>query len=273
MLIGGGLDMSHEINVRFIGTGTIAPDPDRSCTCTLVETPKEKILIDIGCGSLHRMAQKNIDIHSVNYIFLTHFHPDHVGDLIPFLFALRNTRTELPSERLQVWGPRGLLSFVRAMERGYGRWIQETSMNVRFSELGRRLLDFPGFRVLWDKVIHKSESVAYRFEIADTSICFSGDSGYCQELIRICKKADIAVLECSHADEHAVEGHLSPSLSAKIAHEAEAKKMVLTHFYPDAVNSDLENVARKFFGGEILLAQDGLELSLPSSETVPGGHN
>lgn len=262
--------MSHDVNVKFIGTGTIAPDPARSCACIFLETPKEKILIDIGCGTLRRLAQEKIDIHLVNYIFITHFHPDHIGDLIPFLFALRNTRTEKSQERLQVWGPKGLLSFIRAMETGYGRWIQDSSMNVKFNELGRRLLDFPGFRVLWNKVIHKSESVAYRFEIGDSAISFSGDSGYCQELIRISKDADIAILECSHPDEHAVEGHLSPSLSAKIAHEAQAKKMVLTHFYPDAARSDLENVARKFFSGEIILARDGMNISLAASGAPPG---
>jgi len=259
--------MSQDVNVKFIGTGSIAPDPDRSCTCIFLETLKEKILIDIGCGALHRLAEEKIDIHSVNYIFITHFHPDHIGDLVSFLFALRNTRIERPQERLQVWGPKGLLNFIRAMETAYGRWVQDSAMNVRFSELGRRLLDFPGFRVLWNKVIHKSESVAYRFEIGETAISFSGDSGYCQELIRICREVDIAILECSHPDEHAVEGHLSPSLSAKIAHEAKAKKMVLTHFYPDAIRSDLESVARKFFGGEIILAKDGMNISLPVSGT------
>lgn len=261
--------MSQNVNVKFVGTGTIAPDRDRSCMCLFLETPKEKILIDIGSGALNRLVEENINIHLVNYIFITHFHPDHIGDLVPFLFALRNTRIERPRERLQVWGPKGLLSFIRAMETAYGHWIQDYSMNVKFSELGRRLLDFPGFRVLWNKVIHKSESVAYRFEIDEKAISFSGDSGYCQELIRICKDVDIAILECSHADEHAVEGHLSPSLSAKIAHEAQAKKMILTHFYPDAVKSDLESVARKFFDGEIILAKDGMNISVLISEIPP----
>lgn len=262
--------MAYDTKVRFIGTGTIAPDADRSCTCILLEAPKERILIDIGSGAYRRLAEEKIDIHSVNYIFITHFHPDHIGDLVSFLFALRNIRTEKPQERLQIWGPKGLKNFVRAMETAYGRWIQDSSMNVKFNELGRRLLDFPGFRVLWNKVIHKSESVAYRFEIGNNAISFSGDSGYCPELIRICKEADLAILECSHADEYAVEGHLSPSLSAKIAHEAQAKKMVLTHFYPDAVKSDLESVARKFFSGEIILAKDGMSISLPVSDAPPG---
>lgn len=260
--------MSYNLNIKFIGTGTISPDPDRSCTCLYLKTNKENILIDIGCGTLHRLAEEKVDIHSINYIFITHFHPDHVGDLIPLLFSIRNTRGGSPKAKLHVLGPRGLMNYVRGMEISYGRWIQDSSMNIKFEELKMRLLDFPGFRVIWNKVIHKSESIGFRFEIGKSVISFSGDSGYCPELIRICNDADIAVLECSHADEHAVEGHLSPSLAAKIAEEAGAKKMVLTHFYPDALKSDILGTARKFYNGEILMAKDGMQISFPEKKNV-----
>lgn len=255
--------MSYNVNLKFIGTGTISPNPDRSCTCIFLETLKEKILVDIGSGSLHRLAIEDIDIHSINYIFLTHFHPDHIGDLIPFIFAIRNTRIGYPKKKLHVVGPRGLMKFLKGMETSYGRWINDPGMNVKYSELGRRLLDYPGFRVIWNKVIHKTESVGYRFEIGEYAISFSGDSGYCRELINLCHKTDIAILECSHSDEYAIEGHLSPSLSAKIAEEAGVGKMILTHFYPDALESDIVNVAGKFYNGEIVLAEDGMGISLP----------
>lgn len=255
--------MHSTINIKFIGTGTIAPDPNRSGSCIFLEFPREKILIDIGCGTLQRLAQEQIDVHSINYIFITHFHPDHVADLISFLFTLRYTRSANKKEKLHIWGPRGFNSFIKGMELAYGRWIRDPELNIGFSEFGRRLLDFPGFRVIWNKVLHKSESVGFRFEVGDKVISFSGDSGYCRELIQICRDADVAVLECSHADEHAVEGHLSPSLSAKIAEEAGVKTMVLTHFYPDALKSDVETVAQKFFKGKIMLAKDGMQLSLP----------
>ena len=258
--------MSYNLNIKFIGTGTISPDPNRSCTCIYLETNKENILVDIGCGTLHRLAEEKIDIHSINYIFITHFHPDHIGDLIPFLFSIRNTRSNSSKTKLRILGPRGLMSYIKGMEMSYGHWIQDSSMNIKFNELGRRLLDFPGFRVIWNKVIHKSESIGYRFEIGEFIISFSGDSGYCPGLIRICDKADIAILECSHADEHAVEGHLSPSLAGKIAKEAGAKKMILTHFYPDALKSDIEGIARKYFNGKVLLAQDGMGISIPENQ-------
>jgi hypothetical protein len=171
-------------------------------------------------------------------------------------------------EKLHVVGPKGLMNFLKGAETSYGRWIKDPVMNVKYSELGRRLLDYPGFRVIWNKVIHKTESVGYRFEIGEYIISFSGDSGYCRELINLCQKADIAILECSHADEHAIEGHLSPSLSAKIAEEASVGKMFLTHFYPDALESDIINVASKFYDGKIVLAEDGMEISLPEDKII-----
>ncbi len=254
--------MSGSLKLHFLGTGSIVPNPDRSCSSILLQTPRENILIDIGSGTLRRMAEQGIDPTSITYIFITHFHPDHTGDLVPFLFQLRNI--QLPEDHtLRIWGPRGFLSFVRHLQDAFGRWVQSPTENTRFYELKRRLLDFPGFRLIWGKVIHKNESVGFRFEMNGKVITFSGDSGYCPELIRLCREADIAVLECSHADEYAVEGHLTPSLAAKIAADANVQKLILTHFYPDALNSDVIPVAEKYFSGEIVLASDGMEVALP----------
>ncbi len=257
--------MPGNIHIQFLGTGTIIPDPHRSCSAVLLELSREKILVDVGPGSLRQMAIHKISPLSIDYIFLTHFHPDHVGDLIPLLFALYNSRLPEKEDTLRVWGPRGLLRFLDAMEAGYGRWVKHLDEGIKFYELKRRLLDFPGFRLIWNKVLHKNESVGYRFETGGKVICFSGDSGYCQELIRLCRQADVAVLDCAHADEHAVEGHLSPSLAAKIAAEAEVRKLILTHLYPDAAHSDLLSVAQKYYSGPIVIARDGMKLDLETS--------
>ena len=42
--------------------------------------------------------------------------------------------------------------------------------------------------------------------------------------------------------------------------------MILTHFYPDALKSDIEGIARKYFNGEVLLAQDGMGISIPENQ-------
>lgn len=253
--------MAQFLKLRFVGTGTIAPDPQRSGSSVLIETNSLKILVDVGAGTLHRLAEEGISIHEIDYIFLTHFHPDHISDLAPFIFSLRNTREYARADHtLRIWGPRGLYRFVQGMQRGYGRWMQNAAEEVRFYELKREALDFPGFRVNWRRVMHNQESVGFRFEIAGKTVAFSGDSGYCQDLIRLCSEADIAIVECSHADENAVKGHLSPSLSAQIAQKARAKKLILTHFYPDVLAANPLAIAQKYYEGEITLAHDGMDV-------------
>lgn len=254
--------MDRQVKLHFLGSGTIMPDPRRSCSATILEIPKVKILVDIGAGTLRRMAIEGIDLHSIDYIFITHFHPDHTGDLAPFLFALRNSRPARTGRLLQVWGPAGFFQFVRGLEQAFGKWLQ-FSAEVKYHELPRRLLDFPGFRVIWSKVHHTPESVAYRFEVENKAVVFSGDTGYCPEIIRLCKAADLAVLECSHPDELAVKGHLSPSLAGKIAGDAGVKRLLLNHFYPEVLKTNPVEVVQKYFNGEAALANDGDTIAIP----------
>ncbi len=254
--------MPSEIRIKFLGTGSILQDPKRSCSSILIETAKEKILVDAGPGTLHRLNEIGFAPEQLTYIFISHFHPDHVSDLVPIIFAIRNSHIDPQQIALRVWGPRGFINFLHGMEIAYGKWLHSNDNTIKYYELKRRLLDFPGFRLIWGKVIHKNESVGFRFEINGKIICISGDTGYCSELIRLCKNADLAILECSFPDELAVEGHLSPSLAGKIAADGGAKKLVLTHFYPGTANKKTIEVAQKFFHGPIELAEDLKEYML-----------
>ncbi|PYP37288.1 MAG: MBL fold metallo-hydrolase, partial [Gemmatimonadetes bacterium] len=40
-----------------------------------------RILLDCGAGSLHRLAEFGLPWHQVTHVILTHFHPDHWGEL------------------------------------------------------------------------------------------------------------------------------------------------------------------------------------------------
>lgn len=257
--------MASDVRVKFLGTGSILPSGKRSCASLLIETPRQKILVDVGPGTLHRLTEVGIAPEELSYIFITHFHPDHISDLVPILFALKNTPHLSPRTFVRVWGPRGFINFMHGMEIAYGAWLRVSNNFFKYYELKRRLLDFPGFRVIWGKVIHKNESVGYRFEINGKVVAISGDSGYCPELTRLCRESDLAILECSYPDELAVEGHLSPSLAAKIAADAKSKKLILTHFYPKTTNSNLLKVAQKFYEGPIELAEDFQEFLLTST--------
>jgi ribonuclease BN (tRNA processing enzyme) len=59
-----------------------------------------------------------------------------------------------------------------------------------------------------------------------------------------------------------VPGHLTPSGVARIASEAGVRRVVLTHIYPAADELDLRSEVGRGFGGEVIVARDGLRLGI-----------
>ena len=70
-----------------VGTATVTPP----CNVTLVRTPSETILIDVGSGPHYmpgagklaeNMEAAGIDRHSIGKVVFSHAHPDHLWGLL-----------------------------------------------------------------------------------------------------------------------------------------------------------------------------------------------
>ena len=110
---------------------------------------------------------------------------------------------------------------------------------------------------------HREESVAYRFTGKDSpSIVYSGDTDYSENLIILAKNADILICESAHSDDFKTKGHLTPSLAGEIATRANVKQLILTHFYPDCENANIEKECRKTYKGSLVLAEDLMTVEL-----------
>ena len=107
---------------------------------------------------------------------------------------------------------------------------------------------------------HTDSSVSYRIEYNGKAIVYSGDTDYSGEIIKISKNADLLILECSFP--YKAEGHLTPDLCGKIAAKANAKKLVLTHFYPECDEVDVKKQCSKEFKGKIVLAEDFMKINV-----------
>jgi ribonuclease BN (tRNA processing enzyme) len=91
---------------------------------------------------------------------------------------------------------------------------------------------------------------------------YTGDTEYSRSVVELARDADTLLIECSFPNVDPIPGHLTPSDVARIASEASVGRVVLTHIYPAADEIDLVSEVGTGYGGEILVAEDGLKLSI-----------
>ncbi|MDZ7260582.1 MAG: MBL fold metallo-hydrolase [candidate division KSB1 bacterium] len=251
------------MEVTILGSGTCVPRLKRSSPGLAVQVGKEQLLLDGGAGTLRRMLEAGIDYKQLDYIFYTHLHPDHTAELIPILFAIKNTPGWVRERPLKIFGPSGFGKFFKQLSQIYGDWIISPSYKLTVQELKEDLQDFGSWLIKTRPVRHSYDltCIGYRIEEKGTGVLvYSGDTDYCPEIISLAEAADMAVLECSYPDSHKIPGHLTPSLAGRIAQQAQCKKLVLTHLYPACDEVDMVAECKKVFEGDIVVAEDLMRL-------------
>jgi len=83
--------------------------------------------------------------------------------------------------------------------------------------------------------------------------------------VKLGREVDLAIIECSFPDSTTIRGeHLYPLLGGKLDSEMEAKKVILTHLYPECEGREEEMLrqAKRHFAGQISIAEDGIRIKI-----------
>jgi len=246
-----------------LGSGTALPHPHRGSAGQLVLCGDRTILVDAGPGTLRKLALLGIALTAVDAAAFTHLHLDHTAELAPILFALRNPGIGR-TRRLTLLGAPGFREFYARLRKMYGAWVEPLDYLLEVEEIDRRPFSLGGIVISAFPVSHTPQSIALRLADPDggSVVAFSGDTDVCEGLAEAARDADLAVFECSFPDERKTEGHLTPREAGEIASRAGAKRLLLTHFYPECDGVDILGQCRKHFAGEILLAEDLLRVAV-----------
>jgi ribonuclease BN (tRNA processing enzyme) len=247
------------IKVVFLGTNGWFDTDTGNTISILVDTSKFYIVLDAGNG-IHKLSRYTTKAKPV-YIFLSHFHLDHVAGL----------HTLLLNEF-----PKGLSIIVQEN----GRKILDTLVNLPFTmplarlpfstkvlEVPKNSMDLP-FKAEFLPMTHSSLTLGVRLEIEGKTISYCPDTGYCKNAVKLAQNADLLVTECALrcGEVNPDWPHLNPEFAARIAVESGAKKLVLTHFdakkYPDFKSrAEAEKVARGIFENSYA-SRDGMEIEV-----------
>jgi len=248
------------MKLTIIGSGTCVPSLERGAPANFVRISGRQILVDCGPGTLRQLEKAKLNYKEVDMVFVTHFHVDHISDIGSLVQALNWTPGFDRRKNLLLVGPAGFRAF-------YEKYVQPVCGSPRpdtykivVMEIGNRL-DLGGFRVESCKTNHSSESIAYKFVENEKSLVISGDCDFTESLIAFSKKADLLLLECSFANGRKMKGHLVSEECGRIAHEAGAKRLILTHLYPPLTAKIRLQEVRELFPAAIL-AGDFMEIEI-----------
>jgi len=221
--------------VQFIGSGDAFGSGGRFQTCILFEAQDKRILIDCGASSLISMRARGIDPNSIDLIVLTHLHGDHCAG-VPFLLldAMAGARRKRP---LRVVGPGGT---VRHLQQLFALlWPGSGSMQPRFDYRCEELVldtsnSVDGVEVTPYAADHTPQTspTMVRVSCGGKVVAYSGDTEWCENIVRIADGADLLICECS-AYERPLRTHMNYRTWQSHRARLNARLVVLTHMDRD----------------------------------------
>jgi ribonuclease BN (tRNA processing enzyme) len=219
------------VKLIVVGCSPAWPNPGGAQSGYLVETDGRRLLLDCGPGVLARLRERE-DWPRIDAIAITHFHLDHWGDLVPWVWAL-SFGPAAEAEPPELWLPPGGRETLRTLGAQLGQpEMFEEAFRVReyTPDIEEKMA---GFEVTARKVLHYNlDAYGFRVSLNGTTLAYSGDSGPSEELVELARDADLFLCEAT-LDRPRPEGGLRGHLSADEANEAfersGAKRLLLTH--------------------------------------------
>jgi ribonuclease Z len=208
----------------------------------LIESDGGALLFDAGDGILRDLKSSDINRESIEAIFHTHGHFDHMGGLHSLLGFMRMIGRK---KDLHIFAPENCLEVISAVENFLKLYSGTISFKICLDNArpGERY-EFSGIAVQPFPVIHCGSiegqpvmdplpAVGYRISCADETVVISGDTGDCESLRDNVRGADLAIIEATFAtskeatDEELKKVHLSEELASEIG--MTAKEYALVH--------------------------------------------
>jgi ribonuclease BN (tRNA processing enzyme) len=162
-----------------------------------------------------------------------HLHLDHTQDYA----ALVNDRAFTTREPLNVYGPRGLEKLSIPLFRQLYSDVASALRCYDYLRVKEAMQGPVAREENWHAscaLTEHADGIAYRIDSEHRSLLYSGDTEPCQSLVELGREVDLAILECSFPDLTSLKGrHLYPRAAAELAKRINAKKLILTHMYPE----------------------------------------
>lgn len=261
--------MAPAFEAILLGTGSPMPSPDRCGAGTVVLTPDARILVDCGWGAARRLFAAGVLPQTIDALYITHLHSDHITDIPDFLI-MRWTMSVGAVKPLAVYGPEGtqrmIDGFLAALaddirfrvahhapklrEEGVRCVVQEIPATPDRTRVGEHAgITVDAFEVDHFPVV---PALGFRLDHDGHAVVISGDTKRCDSLVRAARGADMLICEAANLPllnamitnvrannpgtasllDDVADYHTSTLDVAAMARDAGVKHLVLSHLLP-----------------------------------------
>jgi ribonuclease BN (tRNA processing enzyme) len=209
-------------SITLLGTGTCQIEYERRASSVLLELDGLPLLFDCGHGIVQRLLEAGVRHDRLNHVILSHFHPDHVSDLIPLMQAGAWSRRDPRSTNLHIFGPPGTRYLIDV--------LMQLFNPASFSQ--------PSYRVYVHEITADSFAIEqHRFDFIDLPpannhglrfawngkrYAITGDSHFHEQEIVFLRGVDLAIID---------SGHLEDEEIVQLAAQSQARVIVCSHLY------------------------------------------
>lgn len=249
------------MRITFLGTSAGMPSRERNVASVAVTIDGRTLLFDCGEATQHQLMKSGVRMGSIDAVFITHLHGDHLFGL-PGLLASMSLNAR--SARLDVIGPEGLREYLASLP------LFHTSFEVRVIDPS------PGVHgVVAAPVEHSAPCFAYAIIEDDRPgtfdpdraralgippgpewgalqrandprvvgpprrgrrVVYCTDTRPCASAIELARGADVLIHESTYGDDMADEArerwHSTAAEAAAVARDAGVGRLLLTHISP-----------------------------------------
>jgi ribonuclease BN (tRNA processing enzyme) len=239
------------VKLTVIGCSPAWPNPGGAQSGYLVEG-NGRLLLDCGAGVLERLRTRE-GWPRVDAVAITHFHLDHWGDLVPWIFGA-TFGPGRGAPRSELWLPTAGAGMLRSFGQrlGFAEQLEQAFVLREYED--ETPFTAAGFDVTPFRLAHYDE-LTYGLRVADShsTLAYSGDTAPNPQLVALARDADLFLCEATLGAGEPEEnrGHLTAAEAVDAFRASGARRLLVIH-RPDELPLD-DGVER---------AYDGLELEL-----------
>jgi len=234
--------------ITTLGTGTCQTQKHRMASSVLVELGSLKFVYDFGRGTTQRLLESGFAQNDINHIILSHFHPDHLSDIIPFLHAASWSRIDPRTKDLNIYGSLGIKALINKIINLFNPGdLIKGPYRLNVHEITKDKFSIENHEFLFSE-LPPANNRGLKFEFNGKRYAFTGDSDFHKQEIEFLKEADLAIID---------SGHISDENIIELAVATQAKAIICSHLYRELDENKLNSFAqKKGYKGRVVVGTD-----------------